>query len=109
MLSVTLSKDMEKTLGIIPGKRIEDKIINLIIDSLSFKLRECEEKIVGLEAKYGMTFEEFKESWNAKKIPDKYSHEVERDYMEWEGFQMEKKRWLSTLKDFKVSISKVKE
>ncbi len=106
MLPVTLSKDMEKVLNFMPGKRTEDKIINLIIDSLSFKLRECEEKIVELEVKYGMTFEEFKESWNTEKIADKYSHRVERDYMEWEGFQMEKKRWLSALKDFKVSISK---
>jgi len=103
MLPVTLSKDMERVLNFMPGKRTEDKIINLIIDGLSFKLRECEEKIVEFEAKYGMTFEEFKESWNTKKITDKYSHRVERDYMEWEGFQMEKKRWLSTLKDFKVS------
>jgi len=73
------------------------------IPGLSFKLRECEEKIVEFEAKYGMTFEEFKESWNTKKITDKYSHRVERGYMEWEGLQMEKKRWLSTLKDFNVS------
>jgi len=109
MLPVTLSKGMEKVLDFIPGKRTEDKIINLIIDSLSFKLRGCEEKIVELEAKYGMTFEEFKESWNAEKIADKYSHRIERDYMEWEGFQMEKKRWLSALKDFKVSISKSKK
>ncbi|MCD6472407.1 hypothetical protein J7K55_04725 [Candidatus Aerophobetes bacterium] len=35
-----------------------------------------------LEAKYGMTFEEFKEDWNAEKIADKYSHRVERDYNE---------------------------
>jgi len=60
MLPVTLSKDMERVLNFMPGKRTEDKIINLIIDGLSFKLRECEEKIVEFEAKYGMTFEEFK-------------------------------------------------
>jgi len=29
-----------------------------------------------------MTFEEFKEDWNAEKIADKYSHRVERDYNE---------------------------
>ena len=106
MSPVNLSKDVKEFLDFMPGKRTEDKIVNLIIDSLILKLRECEEKIVELEAKYGITFEEFKENWNAEKIADKYSHEVERDYMEWEGFQMEKKRWLSILKDFKVSISK---
>jgi len=106
MPPVNLSKDVKEVLDFMPGKKTEDKIINLIIDSLIFKLRECEEKIMELEAKYGMTFEEFKESWNAEKLADKYAHRVERDYMEWEGFQMEKKRWLSTLKDFKVSTSK---
>ena len=106
MPPVNLSKDVKEVLDSMPGKKTEDKIINLIIDCLILKLRECEEKIVELEAKYGMTFEEFKESWNAEKVADKYSHRVERDYMEWEGFQMEKKRWLSTLRDFKVSISK---
>jgi hypothetical protein len=106
MSPVSLSKDVKEVLDFIPGKKTEDKIVNLIIDVLTFRLRGCEEKIVELEAKYGMTFEEFKESWDGGKIADKHSHRVERDYMEWEGFQMEKKRWLSTLKNFKASVSK---
>jgi len=34
------------------------------------------------EAKHGMQFEEFATKWKADKIPNRYSHEIERDYME---------------------------
>jgi hypothetical protein len=37
------------------------------------------------EAKYGMQFKEFAAKWKANKIPNRYSHEIERDYMEWES------------------------
>lgn len=42
------------------------------------------------EAKYGLTFADFAQAWQEGKIPDKYSHEVERDFMEWEARRMEK-------------------
>jgi len=35
------------------------------------------------------------------KIPDKHSHEVETDYIEWEDVWMEKNRWLSALRDIR--------
>lgn len=35
--------------------------------------------------KYGMEFSEFKERFNKEEIPQSYSHEVEMDYLEWEG------------------------
>ena len=45
-----------------------------------------------------MKFEEFRRAWEAEKIKDKYSHEVEADYIEWEALEMEKERWLELLK-----------
>ena len=38
-----------------------------------------------------MTFEEFKYLWDKGEIKDKYSIEVEADYIEWEALEMEKK------------------
>ncbi len=34
-----------------------------------------------------MTFEEFKDLWNKNEIKDKYSIEVEADYIEWEALE----------------------
>jgi len=50
------------------------------------------------EAKYGIQFEEFAAKWNADKIPNRYSHEIERDYMEWESLVDEHKILLLQLR-----------
>jgi len=45
MTPINLSKDVKEVLNFMPGKRTKDKIVNLIIDSLIFKLWECEKKL----------------------------------------------------------------
>jgi len=40
-----------------------------------------------------MTFAEFAEAWESDEIPNKWSHQVERDYTIWEGLEAEKRRW----------------
>jgi hypothetical protein len=49
-----------------------------------------------------MTFKDFKIEWSKGKIAKKHSHEIERDYMEWEGFEEEKKHWLSTIRKIRI-------
>ncbi len=56
------------------------------------KIKECNELIAHFESKYGMKFEEFKIKWKTGKIKDRYSHEVESDYIEWEALEMEKRK-----------------
>lgn len=46
----------------------------------------------GFETKYGMPFAEFAVKWQADSIPQRRSHEIERDFMEWEAWQMEQTR-----------------
>lgn len=48
-----------------------------------------------------MDYKGFKEAWEKGAIKRKHSHEVERDFMEWEGFVTERKKWLNVLRDFK--------
>ena len=55
-------------------------------------LKECEEYLFRYESKYGMDFPTFVELWEQGEIPNKRSHEVERDFMEWEGFVMERSK-----------------
>ncbi|MBU0567581.1 hypothetical protein KJ693_04310 [bacterium] len=82
----------------IEGDTLERKISNLVDDNLLKRLRECEEEIYKFEVKYRMPFPEFKQAWEKDEIPDKYSHRIERDYMVWEGLEVEKKKWLSLMK-----------
>ena len=37
-----------------------------------------------------------------KDLQEKFSHEVERDFMEWEGFAMERSSLLKALRNFKT-------
>ena len=99
METLTLTKNVVENLNFVSGKTTEKKVINLLRDNAAFRLKECEEKIFILEAKYGMTFEGFRNAWKQGRIANKYSHEVERNYMEWEGFQTEKKNWLTALRN----------
>ena len=58
------------------------------------RLKECEESLFQFESRYGMDFESFTKAWDEDEISEKHSHEVERDYMEWEGFHGEKRKLL---------------
>lgn len=102
MVSFQLPKELIKMLDFVEGETTEKKVISLVNGNVSLKLKECEDAIVKFESKYGMTFKDFKIAWAKGKIPKKYSHEAERDYMEWEGFEEEKEHWLSNLRKIKV-------
>lgn len=66
------------------------------------RLKECEELIFTFEARYGMDFNDFKKAWEDGKIKNKHSHQVEKDFMEWEGFESERIKWLNALRDMKL-------
>jgi hypothetical protein len=101
METVSLARRITRILDVFHGKDYEEKIERLTQETLSSKLRECNEEILKFETKYGMAFEDFKNAWDEDKIPDKRSHEVETDYIEWEAVSMEKNRWLSALRDIR--------
>lgn len=52
---------------------------------LRLKLNEARERQLAFEEKYGSPFDDFKAAWDAGKIADRYSFEVERDFWEWEA------------------------
>jgi hypothetical protein len=39
----------------------------------------------GFERRYGMDFVTFQQAWQEGRIPNAHSHQVERDYWEWEA------------------------
>jgi hypothetical protein len=61
------------------------------------KLKDCNGKIALFEARYGVDFDTFKNSWNKSKITNKHSYQVESDYIDWEALEMLKKDLLGVL------------
>lgn len=94
MTTLTLNPQIVSHLEFIEGSTPDDKLLSLLETYLAAQLRVCEQEIGEYEVKYRSTFAEFAEAWNQGQIPDRHSHEIERDYMEWEGLVAEKKRWL---------------
>jgi hypothetical protein len=104
MKTISLSDEILDKLKIIEGEEINEKIKNLLKTNTSMRLKECEDRIFEFESKYFMDFESFKKAWDEDSIKDKYSHRVERDFMEWEGFEYERKKWLKILQEVNVKI-----
>jgi len=86
MEQVTISKSMYRVLSSLTGEQRADIAVELATkDLLRLKVKEVEEQIKDFETRYQMKFAEFKQAWNADKIPAKHSYEVEREYWEWEA------------------------
>lgn len=102
MKTINLSEKLIDKLKIIEGKEINEKIFSLLETNAIMRLKECEDLIFAFEAKYGMDFNGFKKTWEDGNIKNKHSHQVEKDFMEWEGFESERIKWLNTLRDIKL-------
>jgi len=103
MKNIGLSEKLVDKLKFVEGEELSEKILNLLEANALIKLKECEEQIFVFESKYGMDFENFKKAWEKGVIKGKHSHEVERNFMEWEGFESERKKWLNALFDIKIN------
>jgi hypothetical protein len=69
---------------------------------LQSQIRACEREIETYELKYGMICAEFVEAWEQGAIADRRSHAVERDHMEWEGLEEERRQWLARLRALEI-------
>jgi hypothetical protein len=78
-------------------EELKERVSELLISAIEKRLEEFSREILRLERKYGVTFEEFEKMWDRDGIKNKYSHEVEGDFMDWEILEMEKKELLSLL------------
>ncbi|MBI4771605.1 MAG: hypothetical protein HY784_14640 [Chloroflexi bacterium] len=98
MVTLAVSPRTMEYLGQIEGQTTEEKVLRLLETYLSSQLMACEREIGEYEVKYRSTFAEFAGAWADGTVPDRRSHAVERDYMEWEGLEAEKRRWLDMLR-----------
>ena len=98
MATVHISSPVKEMLDNLEGETFELKLLTLIQGDLENRLRECTERIYTFEKNYGMTFEEFKSSWEKGSIADKYAYEIEGNFMEWESLTAEHTLLLSQLR-----------
>ena len=104
MQTIAIAESIFNNMAYIQGNSIEEKLSNLMVSNFTLQLRECEEALFRYEAKYGMVFDEFANAWDAGEF-DRFSHEVERDYMEWEGFYQERTRILASIKEMRRRVT----
>lgn len=102
MKTINIAEDLLDGLDFVQGNNAQEKIFHLIVNNVLLRLKECEESLFQFESRYGMDFEIFSKAWDEDEIPEKHSHEVERDYMEWEGFHGERLKLLRTLRTMRM-------
>lgn len=100
-LTVELSDELAQKLELIEGQTPSEKIKSLLRQAAVLGLKECHEAISRYETQYGMDFETFRAAWETGQIAGTYTHAVERDLMEWEGYVLERETWLSLLRELK--------
>jgi hypothetical protein len=91
---VAMSKSLYRILSSVTGENRADVALELAAkDLLRLKLKDVEQQIAGLTAKYNRSFAEFKQAWDLDQVPDRHTFEVERDYWEWEAAVEDAKKY----------------
>ena len=104
MATVEVPDSLKSIFEYLEGETADQKLVHLISNDLERRLQTCSQRIVKFEAKYGMRFDHFARAWQTEQIANRYSHEVERDYMEWESLVDEYELLLSNLKKVKSQV-----
>lgn len=105
MENIQIPNSMKEILQFAEGKTIQEKLARLLLSDLENRLRSCTERLYEFEKKYSLAFKEFKEAWEKDKVPEKFSYEIERDYMEWESLEDEHDLLLSKLREMKERLN----
>ena len=93
MSTLVLPKGTARTLRDLTGESRPDVALLLVLrDALAYQLDQIEAHLHDFEAKYGMSFEEYRQRWESEERDDDYRWETERDYLEWEALVARKRR-----------------
>lgn len=99
---LTVSKSTTQALHALTGESRPDAALMLVMqDAHSYRLEQVAAGLRTLEAKYGMSFDEYRAWWEAEDRDEDYGWESEQDFMTWEALATQKRRlegmspWLS--------------
>jgi len=90
---VVLPKETMRALTELTGESRTDVALTLMMrDYARQKLGEIDAALRRYEEKYGMSFEVYKRIWETEDREEQYTHQAERDYLEWEALVTRRKR-----------------
>ena len=87
-----------------PAPDLAGSIEAVTLDALRLRLRDIVDQLGIFEARYGRTFEQFATDWNAGRLADRFSHGIERDFMEWEALIMERQEILELIRELTAPV-----
>ena len=67
-------------------------------DAAKYRLNEINKRIKKFSDKYKIDFDKFEKLWKGGKIKDKFSYNVEKDYIEWDSLVTRKNKLERILK-----------
>lgn len=104
-MEVQLSERAQRVLRKLrPASDLAGSIEAVTLDALRMRLRQVVDQLGGFEARYGRTFEQFSADWNAARVADRFTHRVERDFMEWEALVMERQELLALIRELTAPL-----
>jgi len=96
-LNELVPKSTLKALTEITGEKRVDLAFSMTVkDVIEHRLEKVNEGINKLEGKYRANFSNFKKLWRKRK--DKFSYELEKDYIEWENLTTRKAKLKRAMK-----------
>ncbi len=104
-MEVELSERAQRILRKLqPKSDLAGSIEAVTLDVLRMRVREVVDQVGAFEARYGRTFEQFVADWNAGGVGDRFSHNVERDFMEWEALALERQELLGLIRELTAPL-----
>ena len=92
-MAEVVSPQLLKVLTDVTGEVDLDSALRIVAqDAINYRLEHLARQIQVLEQKYGISFEQFDQRFQAGEIPSQHSYAVEEDYLEWEGLVCRQKR-----------------
>ena len=98
MTAIEVMPQLRPVLDRLEGETTDQKIARLLLNQLRRYLEECEREMLGLEIKYGLTYDQFQTRLERGELGDPFSYPLEQDAMRWDDLMVEKHQWLSNLK-----------
>jgi hypothetical protein len=87
-----------------PAGDLATSIEAVTLEALRMRLRDVVDQIGAFEAIHGRPFEQFAADWNAGRVTGRFSHRVERDFMEWEALVGERQELLALIREFAAPV-----
>lgn len=82
-------------------ENLDKKLEEILLAAIETILENYTKQILKFEEKYGVSFTEFEKLWDSGQIEEKYSYEVESDFIDWEMLEGEKSELIKLIANLK--------